>query len=450
VLFRGTPVELPTGPVTFAVGASHTYEHLSASPDATSQSIAPGLSIAGWLDSQSLSPFDAHRDFTSVYAEVKLPLANAAWNIKGLHRLTLDISGRYDDYTVVGHSAVPDLGVNYEPFDDQLSFHASVGRSFGAPQLYQEFGPAVSGPIPPFNYQSYYGFTASGAGFNGFNDANPNLQPFRAKTWSGGLSFTPRALPGLDVTIDFFGASLTGAIGYLNQVEIVQSVESFGPASPYAQYVHIGSQAGPGVTMPGQLSTSNPTSIYVFVPLLNLASEINRGFDVGLHYAWKTEDAGQFSLSSTATIWNSDLIQETPLQPYYDYVGTATGGGSTSQGTIPRWKTYTAINWSLKAYEVTIGHTYIPTVEDIGAGGVFASPPVSVSSYQQFDAILGYNFANGPAHWLRKLKVRVGVNNAFDEKPPVASSAFPATNADVGDYGGPIGRLFFVDATFKY
>ena len=33
---------------------------------------------------------------------------------------------------------------------------------------------------------------------------------------------------------------------------------------------------------------------------------------------------------------------------------------------------------------------------------------------------------------------------------PIAANANPATNADVGDYNGPIGRLFFVDATYKY
>jgi iron complex outermembrane receptor protein len=450
VLLRGTPFDLPSGPLNFAVGASHTYEHLSASPDATSESIAPGLSIAGWLDSQSLSPFDAHRDFSAAYAEVKIPLVNPNWALPALHRLTVDLAGRYDNYTLVGHTTVPDLGINYEPFDDQLSLHASVGRSFGAPQLYQEYGPAVSGPIPPFTYQSYYGFTASGAGFNGFNESNPNLQPFRAKTWSGGLSYSPRALAGLDVTFDFFGASETGAIGYLNQVEIVQSVEQLGPASPYAQYVHIGSQAGPGVTMPGQLSTSNPTSIYVFVPLLNLASEVARGVDLSVRYAWNTQQAGRFSVGSTATIWNSDLVQETPLQPYYDYVGTASGGGSTSQGTIPRWKTYTTLNWDYRGYDVTVGHTYIPTVEDIGPGGAFATAPVEVSSYQQYDAIVGYDFAKSSMRWFGKLKVRVGVNNAFNEQPPIAASAFPSTNADVGDYGGPIGRLYFVDATFKY
>lgn len=449
-IFRGTPFDIPGGAVSFAAGASHTYEHLSASPDQTSQSIAPGLSIAGWLDSQSLSPFDAHRDFTSVYAEVKIPLTGPKQNLPGLHSLSIDVAGRYDDYSVIGHTTVPEVGLNYEPFDDELALRASVGRSFGAPQLYQIFGPTVSGPIPPFNYQSYYGFTASGAGFNGFNQANPDLQPFHANTWSAGLVYAPRKIPGLDFSFDFFGASETGAIGYLNQVEIVQSVELQGPSSPYAQYVHLGSQAGPGVTGPGQLSTVNPTSVYVDVPLLNLASQVDRGFDATISYEWNSATAGRFAVRSTATIWNSYLVQETPLQPYYDYVGTASGGGSDSQGTIPRWKTYTTLTWGQQALDVTIGHTYIPSVEDIGPGGTFASAPTSVGSYQQYDAIVGYDFAKSPVRWLGKTKVRVGVNNAFNEMPPSAANAFPATNADVGDYNGPIGRLYFVDASYRF
>jgi iron complex outermembrane receptor protein len=449
-LFRGTPVQLPSGPLSFAVGASHTYEHLSASPDPTSQAIAPGLSIAGWLDSQSLSPFDAHRDFTSAYAEVKVPVVGPQQNLPGLHSLTFDLAGRYDDYSVLGHTTVPELGLSYEPFDDELALRASVGRSFGAPQLYQMFGPAVSGPIPPFTYQSLYGFTASGAGFNGFNDSNPNLQPFRANTWSAGLMFAPKGAPGLSASLDFFGASEKGAIGYLNQVEIVQSVELEGPASPYAQYVHVGRQAGPGVTAPGQLSTANPTSIYVQVPLLNLASQLDRGFDASVNYDWNWEPVGRFAASSTATIWNSYLVQETPLQPYFDYVGTASGGGSDSQGTIPRWKTYTTLNWKHGGIDITIAQTYIPSVDDIGPGGAFASAPVKVGSFQEYDASMGCDLGKTSARWLGKMKLRVGVNNAFNEMPPVAMNAFPATNADVGDYNGPIGRLYYVDASYRF
>ena len=126
----------------------------------------------------------------------------------GLHKLTLDLAGRYDDYSVVGHTTVPDLGLNYEPFDDQLSFHASVGRSFGAPQLYQDFGPAVSGPIPPFNYQSYYGFTASAGRIQRIQRTQTQASSPSAPTPGPPASLSIRgARPGSTLTLDFFGAT---------------------------------------------------------------------------------------------------------------------------------------------------------------------------------------------------------------------------------------------------
>jgi hypothetical protein len=45
----------------------------------------------------------------------------------------------------------------------------------------------------------------------------------------------------------------------------------------------------------------------------------------------------------------------------------------------------------------------------------------------------------GALKWLGRTELRLGVNNAF-----------PATNADVGDYNGPIGRLYYVEARYRY
>ena len=314
VLFRGTPLELPNGKLSFAIGASHTRETLKATPDAVSQPIAPGLSIAGWLNSESLSPFSASRAFTSVYGELKAPIIGPRQDLTGIHELTVDLAGRYDNYTQVGHSAVPEASLHYEPIDERFTLRASIGRSFGAPELAELFGPPISGPIPPFTYQGYYGNTASSAGFTGISGPNPALQPFKANTWSTGFVLAPREVQGFDLSFDFFDATVKGAIGYLNQVSIVQSVESLGPASPFAQYVHVGSPAGPGVTGPGQLSTANPTSIFVQVPLINLTSQADKGCDVTLDYAVTTQSAGRFKFSSTATVWNSYLIQEIPTE----------------------------------------------------------------------------------------------------------------------------------------
>ena len=77
--------------------------------------------------------------------------------------------------------------------------------------------------------------------------------------------------------------------------------------------------------------------------------------------------------------------------------------------------------------------------------------PVPVSAYQQIDLSGGMDFAHtGVSKWLGKAELKVGVDNVFNRMPPVASNAFPATNADVGDYNGPIGRLYYIEARYRY
>ena len=246
-------------------------------------------------------------------------------------------------------------------------------------------------------------------------------------------------------------ATVKGAIGYLNQVAVVQSVETLGPASPFARYVSVGSPTGPGVTGPGQLSTANPTSIFVQIPLVNLTSQADKGFDATLDYTATTQSAGRLKLSSTVTVWNSYLLQEIPTENYYQYAGTASGGGSSSQGTLPRWRTYSTFDWTCGGAELEIGHTYIPSVVDIGPGGSASTAPQHVGAYQQFDAMAGFDLGKvGALKWLGRTELRLGVNNAFNQMPPIAPNAFPATNADVGDYNGPIGRLYYVEARYRY
>ena len=49
-----------------------------------------------------------------------------------------------------------------------------------------------------------------------------------------------------------------------------------------------------------------------------------------------------------------------------------------------------------------------------------------------------------------RAELRLGINNVFNRMPPAAPNAFPATNADVGDYNGPIGRLYYVEVKYRY
>jgi iron complex outermembrane receptor protein len=49
----------------------------------------------------------------------------------------------------------------------------------------------------------------------------------------------------------------------------------------------------------------------------------------------------------------------------------------------------------------------------------------------------------------RNMKFTVGVNNVFDEMPPLARQAFTEANADISTYS-PIGRLAFASAQYRF
>jgi iron complex outermembrane receptor protein len=184
-----------------------------------------------------------------------------------------------------------------------------------------------------------------------------------------------------------------------------------------------------------------------------LASQVLKGFDAKLNCSLPTQSAGNFSLTSALTVYNSFLLQAIPTEDYFQYAGHATGGStsSSSQGTIPRWRTYTTLDWKYQGIDTFIGHTYVPTVTDIGPGGDAASPPVPVGSYQQFDVSVAYDLAKMKyAQWMEKLTLRFGVNNVFNRMPPMAPNAFPSTNVDLGAYNGAIGRIYFLDANYRF
>jgi iron complex outermembrane receptor protein len=327
----------------------------------------------------------------------------------------------------------------------------SAERSFAAPQLYDLYGPVQFGEVPPISFNDYGGGVTEQATFNGFSGPNTHLSPAKANTWTAGFVYEPKALKGLTLTADYFEAFDKDEIGYLSVPAIVQSTELLGPASPFAQFVHFGSPVGPGVTGPGQLSTSNPSDVYIQVPVINLASQTIKGFDIGLAYNVATVSAGRFEVASNLTAFNSYLVQALPTENYYQYAGDASGAASSSQGTIPKWRSYTTLEWSMDGFSAVVGQTLVPKVTDIGPGGDASTAPVPVGSYQQYDLIAGYDFSkNRSTSWLGKTSVRLGVDNAFNRMPPVAVNAFPGTNADVGSYGGAVGRLWFIDADYHF
>jgi len=453
-VFRGTPFALPAGKLGFAAGFQFWRETLADQPDANSIPDANG--DIGWANTLSLVPFSAQRRVSSAYGEIAIPLVAPSQGVPGVSKLEVDLAGRVDQYSQIGRSRVPKVNLLWKPGDDQLALRASAGRSFSAPTLYDLYGPVTSGSTQTLSFNNYAGGgSTQNVQFEDVTGANGALKPATATTWSAGFVYSPRAVRTLSLTVDYYQTVEKLLVGSFDENAMAQSVESAGPASPYAGYVHFGSAAGRPVTAPGELSTANPTSVFFSTPFVNLAGQAVKGCDGSVEYQSPPGAAGRLDFTTAFTVYNSYLVQAIPTEDYYQYAGHATGNGSASNGTIPRWRNYSTLGWDGHGWAALAGYTFIPAVTDIGPGGSAAFAPEPVASYQQWDFSLSYRFGAAARprpdrRWFDGLTLRLGVNDAFDRLPPLAPGAFPDSNVDTSTYGGVVGRLYYASADYKY
>jgi iron complex outermembrane receptor protein len=195
---------------------------------------------------------------------------------------------------------------------------------------------------------------------------------------------------GLDISFDYYDSVTHNFFGSISEQTIIQSVEDLGPASPYNSLVHFGNISGPIPTAPGQVSEHPSHSVWIFDSEINVGATAIKGWDATVNYTLPTTEFGKFDLTSQITFYNSYLYQAIPSENYYQYAGTAT----QNEGTTPRYRTYTTLDWRYHSLKLVTGNTFIPSVEDIGTGGSTASAPAHVGSYIQEDFAASYQFGN--------------------------------------------------------
>jgi iron complex outermembrane recepter protein len=442
----GTLFTLPTGDVGFAVGGSYVHEGMSATPDVNSLPNSTGTT-QGWSNATTFQNFEATRNIKSYFAELSVPLSSAKQNVPLINAANVDGAVRSDSYDgAVGSTTTPQVNVSWQPFNDQFKLRASAGKSFIAPLLYALYGPVSSGSTDSITYRTKSG-SSNTAQFNQTGGSNPDLKPSTADTWTVGFVATPKFLKNFSLSVDYNNVNQKLIPGVIPAATVIQSVENLGSASPYDQYVHYNSPTGATPSAAGGISNHSPQSIYVIANLVNLSGQKVGSTDIKLEYVFDLGGEAKLDLSSTWTAYNSYELQLIPTEPYYQYAGDA----SQNEGTVPKWRTYTGLDFTDKGFDVFLGGTYVAGVADVGVGGDTPSVNPAVSAFKALDASLSYNFsALHVGKFLDGLKVTVGVNNLTNAQPPEAQAAFPNTNADVGTYDGPIGRMWFVNATYKF
>ncbi len=418
--------DLPAGPLSVALGAQYREESARDTPDAQSQ--------AGNTTGAAREATDGAYEAREVYLEVGIPLLRDQTAVKDLE---LEAGVRMVDYSNFSSHTVFDAGVYYQPTDD-WTVRAAFAQSFRAPTVGELFGglvqsnPAVDDPCADFSQLSQeqvgrcvaQGVPADGSFDQTGNETpqvgggNSSLQPEEAEIITAGLTWSPMAIPGLGVTLDYY------------DIQIDNGIAALGASTILGQCIENGAE-----NFCSRVSRDADGSItQVRGQLQNIASETARGVDLEMSYR-TTLRLGTINQRVLLTRVLQRQLRAFPGGA--PFVGEG-GYDPDNFGAIPEWKGRYALDWSRNHWSAGYGLQWIGSLEETG-GELFPGTSNPIDAVVYHDLRLGWEARPG-------LDLSFGVSNVTDEQPPFFANADLA-NTDVSTYR-LLGRTFRLQLSY--
>ncbi len=410
----GDLLSLPAGELAFAAGFEYRDHEGSYRPDP----IAERGETAGIPAGSTRGQFDV----TEFYGELSIPI------ISGAQYLEANVAVRSSDYSTSGSESTYKGSVLWKPTDD-LSLRGSVSTGFRAPGIGELFGGAAREDFtftdPCADYSAILGSSNGGrdtpqsaqvqancatlgvpAGLaqlnpqlNATSAGNASLDAETSDAWTFGFVYNPSWVDDLGWIED-----LTLSVDFYD-LEIEDAIQGRSPGDVIDACVN---------TLDATLCSSVPRSASGRVGLVNnQLQNIGRiessGLDLALKYTIPTEKFGQFLISFNAT----------QLRDYKEFVSNPDGSvakndlagihtDETFQRAFPDWRAVSTVDWIKNRWSGSMSFRWIDEME-------LEDRTTKVDSEWFSDVQLSYN----PPVANDGLTLSVGMNNVFDEDPPV-------------------------------
>ncbi len=482
---------LYNGGVDFAIG--YQYRQLSSHqvPD-------PVQNAGDQLGFNAAPNTKFKQEVNSVFMEMTFPIITSTMNISFVRSLEFGAAWRYekfedkDQYTHQTASfdnvnedenfgGTPRFSLRYQPIPD-LTVRANFNQSFLTPTPAQLFNPLTQNfpvifdphnPSGPLTLQPPNGVWQGG---------NPALLPEKTDTWSAGLVWTPKWLPGFTVTADWYQIYTKDVIlPAANAAQLLVTLNIADPDPP---------QGGAnGITR----DPNDGTLLSVDSANANSAKRLVQGLDITATYEIPTQHWGTFTWSfgwNHFFTWKAEAVTGLGTTNFLGDFNTAL---PLTPGGIPFNKAFLRFEWNgmagwAKGLDFVMTGNYIGDYEDDPSfilgneqiGGTDANPSFAqhhrISAYETLDMQLSYEFlkpevqpvyakdakdskgmgkevagVENSSIWQRMLwntKVTIGVNNAFDRYPPTVLGAFN-DNYDTSNYSIR-NRYWYVSLTKRF
>ena len=441
---------LQGGPVSVAVGAEYRREHTKETND-------PFL-LAGNTENLASDSRGGYH-VSEGYIEVSLPVFKDFAPL--LQELTFDVAYRGANYSTVGNAGAYMFKGTYGPVN-WLKVRTTYSRAIRAPNITEAFSPSSSGffnisdPCSAENIGNNVnyakncaaagipaGFKANtNASITGVSSGNPNLDPEKSISYTGGFVIQPPMIPGLAITLDYYSIKIKNAISLVAAQDVINNC--------------FGSSAGLDTNFCSLLGRGSDQNInFVSTTYVNASKLFTDGYTLQASYStdvapltqmWRYTQGLDGRLSFNLQADYVEHMRNFPFQNNPSQVHILEGkvASNLDEGT-PHLKGLADLTYRQGPLSLTWQTRYI------GKGALFNRdadqadhsesrniPFAEATFYHNISA--RYRLSGN----LDGLEVFGGVNNVFGEEPPFV------TIGTGQDLAYDIGRFAFIGVKYRH
>lgn len=424
---------LPAGPIGLAAGYEYRSEETSTdSSFLFEQNLAFGVGIP----SES-GGYNVHEAFFEASVPLLRDTALADY-------LGVDGAVRFASYSQAGDNTTWRVGLEYAPAAD-LKFRGTFSKAVRVPSISDAFGgtivarPTVSDPCASTNITdptqpnraancAALGLPAGGvdpaSGLLTFveTSGNPDLEPERAETFTGGLVFTPEFLEGFSLTADYWDIRIDDAISAASAQTIVTRCAD--------------TLTTPDATFCDQIERDPATGVIskINAGRLNISALEASGVDIGAAYRFDPGAVpGRFNISFVGTYLINRSSFPFQNEPDVEVVSSGLAGDPKLAATLnTSWNNGPlTVNWELRY---------------IGKGDTLPEGAAPETVAKRFVDATVYNDIQANYQIADEVQVYGGVNNLFNKELPQPLGALGGESAGYDR----IGRFFYIGARLTF
>lgn len=390
-----------------------------------------------------------NREVYSAFAEALVPLISPGMDIPLINELELQLAGRFEEFSDSSSALVPRAALAWRPVPDLL-LRGAWSQGFRAPNLIQINDEGTTRSNSVIRAVECVAEIIQGieddvpdcgtVGTIDFRTGARDLRPEETESINLGVVLTPQFIPGLMLTADYWEVKQDGIIGIFGNGNallldlVLRSQNSFNPnvvrEAPDAGQIDL--YDGTGINPAGDI-------IQILNPYRNLDQRSSEGLDFGLFYNFDT-DWGEFDLQLNGARllgFNQQAGPEalplfTELTPFLEAipelsVGDVAALQPTGFGELleidgrPKWRVSGSLTWENGPVRLNFFGRYIDSFFDDSAQQDDTAALFPVKDWLTFNASVSYTLEQGP---LEDMRVRIGLNNVFNEAPPIADESF--------------------------